>query len=102
MNKPELPSAEISFMQGHNSGAMEITQESQNNANSRLWSFVERIETINEVLESNKLDLKEIYSEAKSTGYDVKALRKVITERKKDADEKAEQDAIFQTYWDAL
>lgn len=102
MKKPTLPSAEIGFMTGHNSGAMEMTQESQNNANERLRAFVERIERMNDESQAIKDDIKEIYSEAKSTGYDVKALRKVIAERKKDADAKAEQDAIFQTYWDAL
>lgn len=61
----------------------------------RLQSFVERIERLGEERRATVADIKDIYTEAKSDGFDVKALRKVIAARRKTAAErKAEEDAI--------
>lgn len=67
-----------------------------------LKSVVERIEKLNEDLTNIKADIKEIYKEAKSDGFDVKALKDIIRMRKKDKDEIAEQDEIIQLYRSAL
>lgn len=67
-----------------------------------LRQFVERIER----LEMEKKDIadqiKEVFAESKSRGYDQKALRALISLRKKDSDEVAEQEAVLQMYKEAL
>lgn len=68
----------------------------------QLKSVVERIEKLNEDLGGIKADIKEIYKEAKSDGFDVKALKDIIKMRKKDKDELAEQDEIVKLYRSAL
>ncbi len=77
---------------GHNSNA----------ATDRLRSLVERIEN----LENERRDLaaavKDIYTEAKSAGYDTKVLRALIAERRKDAADVAEHEALLDTYRRAL
>ena len=68
----------------------------------QLKSVVERIEKLNEDMANIKADLKEVYKEAKSDGFDVKALKDIIKMRKKDKDELAEQDEIVKLYRSAL
>lgn len=67
-----------------------------------LRQFVERCER----LEQEKRDIadqqKEVMAEAKARGYDTKAIRKVIAERKKDPEVRAEEQAVFELYADAL
>ena len=68
----------------------------------RLKSFIERIERLEEEKNNILADIKEVYSEAKSTGYDPKIMRKVLTIRKIDTDERLEQEALLDTYKNAL
>lgn len=71
-------------------------------AKDQLKSFVERIERVeSEVREMND-DKSDIYKEAKSQGFDVKALKTVIARRRKDANEVAEQNAIVDLYLTSL
>ncbi|MFV0302997.1 MAG: DUF2312 domain-containing protein [Paracoccus sp. (in: a-proteobacteria)] len=67
-----------------------------------LRQFIERIEH----LEAEKKDIaeqvKEVYAELKGRGYDSKAIRKLVTLRKKSADERQEEDAILELYKQAL
>lgn len=86
---------------GHNRVA-EISEKQVNATTARLRSFVERIERLNEELEATKADQREVYSELKSDGFCPKTIRKVVAERKKESDKKAEEDALFDTYWSAL
>lgn len=69
---------------------------------NELRQFVERIER----LDSEKKDLaeqqKEVMAEAKSRGYDTKVLRKVISLRKRDKDDIAEEEAVLEMYREAL
>ena len=70
--------------------------------NNQLVSIIERIEKLNsEVAEINN-DIKEIYSEAKSAGYDPKYIRQMIRLRKLDPDELDEADELTKMYRDAL
>lgn len=71
-------------------------------AKDQLRAFVERIERLDEERKTISLDIKDVYGEAKSFGYDVKILRKVIALRKMDADDRAEQEAILDLYLAAL
>lgn len=70
--------------------------------NAQLKSIVERIEHLNEDAAAIAADIKEIYSEAKSAGYDPKYIRKMIQLRKLNADEIDEQDELTQMYRNAL
>jgi len=71
-------------------------------AADRLKAIVARIENMNEEIENAKADLREIYSEAKGAGFDVKILRQIIKLRKIDASDRQEQEAILETYMLAL
>jgi uncharacterized protein (UPF0335 family) len=68
----------------------------------RLRSLVERIERLEEEKKALADDIKEIYAEAKSAGFDTKVLRQVIRQRKIDARELEEQETILDLYRRAL
>ncbi len=68
----------------------------------RLVSFIERIERLEEEKEGISGDIKEVYSEAKGTGYDVKILRQIIRLRKMDPSEREESEFLLDTYKKAL
>jgi len=68
----------------------------------QLKSIVERIERMEEEKKTIADDIKEVYAEAKGSGYDVTVLRKVIALRKRDLDERKEQDAILDLYMQAV
>ena len=69
---------------------------------NRLKSFIERIERLEEEKNNILVDIKEVYSEAKSSGYDTKIMRKILLIRKMDIDERLEQEALLDTYRNAL
>jgi uncharacterized protein (UPF0335 family) len=71
-------------------------------AGERLRSLIERIERLEEEKKSLANDIKDIYAEAKSAGFDVKVLRKVISLRRMEAQERAEMDEILTLYMHAL
>ena len=68
----------------------------------RLKSFIQRIERLEEEKKSTGADIREVYSEAKSSGFDTKIMRKVIALRRLDAAERQEQEALLQVYVDAI
>lgn len=70
--------------------------------NSQLKQIVERIEHINLEIKDLSDGRGEIFTEAKSAGYDVKALRQVIALRKMAPDDRAAQEAVLETYKHAL
>lgn len=67
-----------------------------------LRQFVERIEHLEQEKKDIAEQIKEVFAESKSRGYDQKALRALISLRKKDSDEVAEQEAVLQLYKEAL
>ncbi|MGE0212539.1 MAG: DUF2312 domain-containing protein [Parvibaculaceae bacterium] len=71
-------------------------------AEGQLKSLVQRIERLEEEKKALAGDIKEVYAEAKSQGFDTKILRKVITIRKKDANERAEEETLIDLYLGAL
>jgi len=71
-------------------------------ARDQLRSFVERIERLEEEKAALAGDIRELYAQAKSTGFDTKALRTVIRLRKQDASERRDQEAVLATYMHAL
>jgi len=71
-------------------------------AQGQLKSLVERIERLEEEKKTIAGDIKEVYAEAKANGFDTKILRKLISIRKKDRNEREEEDAILEIYMSAL
>lgn len=74
----------------------------QNTTQDQLRVFVERIERLEEEKAALANDIREVFAEAKGTGFDIKALRAVIRLRKQDDDERKEADLILATYLHAL
>ncbi|MBR7158598.1 MAG: DUF2312 domain-containing protein [Alphaproteobacteria bacterium] len=68
----------------------------------RLVSFIERIERLEEEKEGIAGDIKEVYAEAKGSGYDIKILRQIVRLRKMDPSEREENDFLLDTYKRAL
>lgn len=68
----------------------------------RLRAFVERIERLEEEKKALSDDIREVYSEAKGTGYDVKVLRQIIRLRKMDSSDRNEMEEILDIYKRAL
>lgn len=68
----------------------------------QIKAIIERIERLEEEKRQIASDIKDVYAEAKANGFDTKVLRKVVTLRRQDADERREQDAILETYMAAL
>lgn len=72
------------------------------NAKAQLLSIIERVERLEEEKKGLADDIKDVFAEAKSSGFDVKALRAVLKRRAADADKLAEHEAILETYEQAL
>jgi len=71
-------------------------------AADRLRSFVERIERLDEERKGLSADIREVYAEAKGSGFDTKALREVIRLRAKDSATRQEEEALLDVYKRAL
>ena len=82
--------------------ADEITDSSQTVAAGQLRAFVERIERLEEDKKAIADDIKDVYAEAKGTGFDIKALRTIVRLRKKDQAEREEEESILDLYKAAL
>lgn len=68
----------------------------------RLKSFIQRIEKLEEERAGIGADIKEVFAEAKSAGYDTKIMRQVIRIRKMDKADREEQDELLTLYLDAI
>ncbi|MGC2523430.1 MAG: DUF2312 domain-containing protein, partial [Stellaceae bacterium] len=71
-------------------------------AGERLKSFIERIERLEEEKRTLAEDIKEVYAEAKGTGFDTKIMRQLIRIRKRDQDELDEEESLLDVYKRAL
>ena len=71
-------------------------------AAGQIKSIIERVERLEEEKAALAADIREIYSEAKSNGYDAKVLRQIVRIRKQDSAERQEQEAILDLYMHAL
>jgi uncharacterized protein (UPF0335 family) len=85
----------------------EVTRETlragaNNGANRQLYTLVERVERLEEEKSALADDIKEVYAEAKGTGFDTKTIRNVIRRRKADAADLQEADAMLTLYEDAV
>ncbi len=68
----------------------------------QLRLLIERIERLEEEKKATADDIKEVYGEAKSVGYDVKTIRKVVALRKLESHVREEAEALLDTYKIAL
>lgn len=75
---------------------------SPNVSAEQLKLFIERIETLEEEKRTVSEEIKGVYAEAKSTGYDAKTMRTIVRLRKMDKNDRLEQEALLETYLDAL
>lgn len=71
-------------------------------AQDQIKAFIERIERLEEEKSSIAGDIKEVYAEAKGNGFDTKVLRKVVSIRKQDRNERLEQESLLELYLTAL
>jgi uncharacterized protein (UPF0335 family) len=71
-------------------------------ASDQLRAFVERVERLEEEKKTIADDIKSVFGEAKSVGFDVKVLRRVIAIRKQDPAQRMEFEAVLDTYLAAL
>ena len=69
---------------------------------ARLLSYVERVERLEEEKAALQTDIKEIYAEAKSSNFDVKAIKELVKIRKKDEKERQAEEYIVDQYRKAL
>lgn len=71
-------------------------------SSGQLRSIIERIERLEEEKQEVADQIKEVFAEAKSNGFDVKTLRKVVSLRKKDPDDRSQEQAMLDLYLQAL
>jgi uncharacterized protein (UPF0335 family) len=71
-------------------------------AGDRLKSFIERIERLEEEKRALAEDIKEVYAEAKGSGFDTKIMRQLIRIRRMDQDDLDEQETLLEVYKRAL
>lgn len=71
-------------------------------AKEHLRSYIERIERLEEEKKALADDIREVYSEAKGTGFDTKVMRQVVRLRKMESADRQEQEAMLDLYLNAL
>jgi uncharacterized protein (UPF0335 family) len=71
-------------------------------AADRLRSFLERIERLEEEKAGLTADIREIYAEAKGSGFDTKVMRQIVRLRKMDSADRQEQEALLEVYRRAI
>lgn len=79
-----------------------MTKDTQGVSGERLRSFIQRIEKLNEDKEAVANDLKEVYAEAKGTGFDTKILRQIIRLRKQAIEDRREESELLDLYMAAI
>ena len=71
-------------------------------ADDRLRLLIERVERLEEEKKGIQDDIKDVYGEAKATGYDPKIMKQIVRIRKMKPDDRREMEAVLQTYMNAL
>lgn len=67
-----------------------------------LRSYIERIERLEEEKRASAEDIKDVYAEAKGSGYDVKVMRRIVSMRRQDHNKRREEEEILDLYMSAL
>lgn len=84
---------------GHNSGE---TQDTGGVSGQRLKAYLDRIERLEEEKAGLGEDIKDIFAEAKATGFDVKTMRKIVRLRKMDKEKRREEEQLLELYKAAI
>lgn len=71
-------------------------------AGKRLKSFIERVERLEEEKKALAEDIKEVYAEAKGTGFEPKIMRRIIKLRKMEVEKRREEDELLEIYMAAI
>jgi len=71
-------------------------------AADRLKSFIERIERLEEEKAGIAADVRDVYAEAKSAGFEVKVMRQIVRLRKMDHQDRQEQESLLELYKQAI
>lgn len=71
-------------------------------ARDQLKAIVERVERLELEIKDLNADKSDIYKEARANGFDVKAIKQVVSKRKLDTTDREEADLVFETYWNAV
>ena len=71
-------------------------------AGKRLKTIIERVERLEEEKKALADDIKDIYGEAKATGFDAKTIRKIVALRKMDTEKRREADELLELYKAAI
>lgn len=79
-----------------------MSEVGHNTSDDRLRLLCERIEGLEEEKKGVSDDIKDVYSEAKALGYDVKIIRQIVRLRKMEADDRREMETILDLYKKAL
>jgi len=75
---------------------------STNVSRDALKAYIDRIERLEEEKKGVANDIKDIYTEAKATGYDTKIIRKIVSLRRKSKEERQEEEALLELYMQTL
>lgn len=67
-----------------------------------VMQYINRIEKLEEEKRATSEDIKSVYLEVKSTGYDAKIIRKLVAIRRKSRDERKEEEALLELYMSAI
>ncbi len=92
MTKKSNLAADIAGL-GHNSGEVSGT---------RLKSFIERVERLNEEQKAIAEDVRDVYAEAKGAGFDPKIMRKLVSLRKVNVEKRREEAELLSLYASAI
>ena len=80
-----------------------MTEAGHNSIDSpQLRAFIERIERLEEEKRAIADDIKDVYAEAKGTGFDAKIIRKIVSLRRQDVRKRKEEEEILDVYMSAL
>ncbi|MDE0933023.1 MAG: DUF2312 domain-containing protein [Novosphingopyxis baekryungensis] len=79
-----------------------MAEEEATTTDQQLRLFIERVERMEEEKKGISDDIRDIYSEAKSQGYDVKIMRQIVRLRKLKPEERKEMEMLIETYKAAL
>ncbi len=79
-----------------------MAEDSSGISSERLRSFIKRIEKLEEDKAGISEDLKEVYAEAKGTGFDVKIIRQIVRLRKIELEKRREHDELLDLYMSAI
>ncbi len=71
-------------------------------AGERLKSFIERVERLEAEKKAIAEDIKEVYAEAKTTGFEPKIIRKIVSKRKMELEKRREENELLDLYMSAI